>query len=279
MTASTAAGRGEERITTRSAAETIKNCCEVAYSSDLVSLLLGDSYHPGGLKLTRRLLQAAELRPGERMLDVAAGVGTTCLLVATDYDAVSDGVDISAANVTVATDAAASLNLTDRAVFHRGDAEALPLPDESFDVVACECALCTFPDKPTAVAEMARVLRPGGRLGITDIAADHARLPAALSGLAGWVACMGDARSLQDYRRLLDEAGMRTTLVEHHHNALEQMIWHVAARLDLLRMTAGPRLEALGVDFNRVRPVLEAARAAVLDGILDYVLIVAEKPG
>ena len=80
------------------------------------------------------------------------------------------------------------------------------------------------------------------------------------------------------YRRLPDEAGLQTTLVEHDHHASEQMIWHTAVRLDLLRITACPRMDALAVDFNRVRPVLEAAQAAVLDGILNDVLIIAEKP-
>ena len=59
---------------------------------------------------------------------------------------------------------------------------------------------------------------------------------------------------------MLDEAAPRTTQMEHHHHALEQ-IWHIAARLDLLRITAGPEMEALGVDFKHVRQVLEAAQA------------------
>ena len=50
-----------------------------------------------------------------------------------------------------------------------GDAERLPLPDNTFDALVCECAFCTFPDKATAAAEFARVLRPGGRVGITDV--------------------------------------------------------------------------------------------------------------
>ena len=52
--------------------------------------------------------------------------------------------------------------------FHLGDAERLPLPDNTFDALVCECAFCTFPDKATAAAEFARVLRPGGRVGIAD---------------------------------------------------------------------------------------------------------------
>jgi SAM-dependent methyltransferase len=259
-------------------AEAIKACCAVGYSSDLVSLLLGDSYHPGGLSLTRRLLDTLGLRPGERLLDVASGVGTTCLLAATEYDARVDGIDLSPANVTLARGAAAARGLGYRARFHHGDAEALPVPDHGWDVVICECALCTFPDKPTAVAEMTRVLRPGGRVGITDITANRYRLPTELTGLGAWIACVADARGTEDYKQLLHDAGLRVTRVEHHHDALVRMIGHIGARLDLLRITCRERLEALGVDFARVRPVLGAAQTSIRDGILDYVLIVAEKP-
>ncbi|MGH3433522.1 MAG: hypothetical protein ACRDQB_11875 [Thermocrispum sp.] len=56
------------------------------------------------------------------------------------------------------------------------------------------------------------------------------------------------------------------------------MIHQIVARLDLLKMIARPRLKSLGIDFTRVQPVLDAARAAVRDGTLDYVLITAEKP-
>ncbi len=266
-------------MTAANSSETIKACCAAGYSSDVVSLLLGDSYHPGGRALTRRLLDAVGLRAQDRMLDVASGVGATALLAATEYGARVDGVDLSAANVTLANGAADSRGIGDRARFQLGDAEALPLRDAGWDVVVCECALCTFPDKATALREMVRALRPGGRVGISDIAADHPRLPAELTGLAGWVACIADARTTDAYRRLLEDAGLRTALVEHHPEALDQMIRQIGARLELLRMTARPRLESLGVDFSRVRPVLGAAEAALRDGTLDYVLIVAEKPG
>jgi arsenite methyltransferase len=256
----------------------VKACCATGYSSDLVSLLLGSSYHPGGTTLTRRLLDAIGLQTGERLVDVACGIGATSLLAAQDYGAFVDGVDLSAANVKLAAGAAVATDLADRTTFHHGDAEALPLPDGRWDAVICECALCTFPDKTTAAREMARVLRSGGRLGISDITADRDRLPNELTGIAAWVACVADARTSAEYRHILTEAGLRVTSVEHHTPALERMITQLGARLDLLKMIARPRLEALGVDFTRASPVLEAARAAVRDGVLDYVLITAEKP-
>lgn len=257
--------------------ETIKACCAVGYSSDLVSLLLGDSYHPGGLDLTRRLLDQIGLAAGSRLVDVASGIGTTALLVATEYDAQADGVDLSPANVALATRAAAARGLADRVTFHLGDAESLPLAGGGWDAVVCECALCTFPDKQTAVAEMARVLKPGGRIGITDMTADRDRLPPELTTLQAWIACVADARTADDYRDLLAGAGLEVLRIEQHQVALERMVRQIEARLELLRITARPRLEEAGIDVARVRPVLDAAHGAVRDGILGYVLIIAEK--
>jgi ubiquinone/menaquinone biosynthesis C-methylase UbiE len=256
----------------------IKACCAASYSSDVVSVLLGPSYHPGGTRLTRRLLVALAVGQGDRLVDVACGVGTTALLAAQEFGATVDGVDLSEANIRLASGAAVAMDFADCARFHHGDAEALPLTDGGWDVVVCECALCTFPDKTTATREMARVLRPGGRVGITDIAADQARLPAELTGIAAWVACIADARPAEEYRTLLEQAGLRVTGIEHHTGALQRMISQISARLDLLKIIASPQLEALGVDLTNTAPTLDAARAAVRDGVLDYLLITAEKP-
>ena len=266
-------------MTSDSAADaaTLKACCATGYSSDAVSLLLGPSYHPGGLRLTRRLLDTIGIQPGERLVDVASGIGTTSLLAAGEYQAYVDGVDLSAANVTLANGAAQAAGVADRAVFHHGDAEALPLPDASYDAVVCECALCTFPDKATAAAEMARVLRPSGRVGIADVTADPDRLPPELTGVAAWVACIADARPVEDYRAILAAAGLRLITVERHTAALEQMVRQIGARLQLLRMTSPGRLEELGVDVSRTGPVLDAAQGAIRDGVLDYLLLVGEK--
>ncbi|MFA6574841.1 MAG: methyltransferase domain-containing protein [Nocardioides sp.] len=258
-------------------AATLKACCATGYSSDVVALLLGPSYHPGGLRLTRRLLDTIEAGPGDRLVDVASGIGTTSLLAAQEYGADVDGVDLSAANVALASGAAQSLGLSGRARFHHGDAEALPLPDAAYDAVVCECALCTFPDKVTAAAEMARVLRPGGRVGLTDITADPRRLPPELTGIAAWVACVADARPVEEYRSILAGAGLRVTAVERHTDALEQLVRQVGARLELVRMTSPGRLEELGIDLTRAGPVLAMVQAAIRDGVLDYVLLVGEK--
>ena len=151
---------------------TVKACCAAVYEQDVVALVLGESYHPGGLDLTRHLARTLGLRPGQRVLDVASGPGATALLLAEEFDVAVDGVDLGEASVAKARAAAAERGLGERVRFHIGDAERLPFGDAAFDAVICECAFCTFPAKPVAAAEFARVLRPGGRVGITDVTLD-----------------------------------------------------------------------------------------------------------
>ncbi|MGP3924747.1 methyltransferase domain-containing protein [Streptomyces sp. 8N616] len=258
--------------------EELKACCAAAYSSDVVALLLGDSYHPGGMALTRRLADALGIAAGDRVLDVASGRGTTALLLADAYGAGVDGVDYSAANTALAQGAAEAAGLADRLAFTTGDAERLPYPDAVFNAAVCECALCTFPDKDRAAAEFARVLRPGGRVGITDVTADPDRLPPELTGLGARIACIADARPLAEYSAILHAAGLGTVTTERHDAAMTRMIDQIEARLGLLRMTAPDRLAAAGVDVDAAGPLLAAARSAVADGALGYALLVAEKP-
>lgn len=258
-------------------AEQVKSCCTTAYSSDLVAMLLGEAYHPGGLALTRRLADQLALRPGQAVLDVASGPGTTARLLAAEYGVQVAGVDLSPANVAAATAAATDLA---RVRFQVGDAERLPVPDASVDAVLCECAFCTFPDKPTAAAEFARVLRPGGRVGITDVTAEPDRLPPSLSGLAARVACIADARPAAGYAALLAGAGLRVRATgERHDPALTRMIDQIEARLKLVAITAPERATAFGLDLDRADEVIATARTAISDGILGYTLLVADKPG
>jgi arsenite methyltransferase len=258
-------------------AELTKSCCAAAYSGDVVALVLGESYHPGGLALTRTLLGHLGLVPGARVLDVASGPGATALLTAGEHPVEVDGVDLSESNVARAGEAAAAAGLAGRVRFHLGDAERLPFADASFDAVICECAFCTFPDKPTAAAELARVLRPRGRLGLTDVTIQPPGLTGELAGLAGWVACLADARPLDEYSSILAAAGLDTVHSEPHDAALARMVEQIDARLRALRMMRSTVPALASVDFDRAAELTAQAAAAVRDGVAGYALLVAAR--
>lgn len=254
----------------------VKACCARTYQADIVALILGESYHPGGLELTRRLARSMGLRSGQRVLDVASGPGTTAFVLAEEFGVSVLGVDLGDQAVAGASARAAERGVADRVRFTVGDAERLPVDDGSFDALVCECAFCTFPDKVTAAAEMARVLRPGGKVGITDVALDRARLDEELRSLGAWVACLADARPLEEYCQLLADAGLRVTLTESHDDGLARMISQIDARLVAFKIAGLAALEA--IDFEAARRRVGLAAQAVREGIAGYKLLVAEKP-
>jgi arsenite methyltransferase len=133
----------------------VKRCCAAIYESDVATLLLGESFHPGGTKLTERLGQLSNLTPRTRVLDVAAGKGTSALFLAERFGCEVVGVEYGCQNVKEADRKAKTMDLRERVSFQRGDAERLPFADGSFDAVICECAFCTFPDKQAAANEFA----------------------------------------------------------------------------------------------------------------------------
>ncbi|WP_461143295.1 class I SAM-dependent methyltransferase [Salinifilum aidingensis] len=256
----------------------IKSCCAAAYGQDALALLLGEHYHPGGRALTERLADALDLRSGQRVVDVAAGPGATARLLAEQRGVQVTGVELNADTVDRARRSAARGGLDGSVCFEVGDGERLPLPDAAGDAVVCECAFCTFPDKRAAAAEFARVLAPGGRAGITDITARTDELPEELTGLSAWIACIADARPLEEYAALLHAAGLRTVRAQRHDEALRGMVDTIEARIKLLRMTAPEQLTAAGVDVGTVLHHTRIAAGAVERGALGYALIVAEKP-
>jgi arsenite methyltransferase len=246
------------------APEDVKACCAPLYGSAAARWLLGESFHPGGPALTSRLIAALAVGRGARIVDVGSGPGASALQAARETGCAVVGIDLAPECVVAAREAAVATGLADRVRFVTGDAEDLPFPDESFDGALCECSLCIFPDKPKAAAELARVLRPGARLALSDVTAEQAALPPGLQTVAAWVACLADAKPLTATSALLEEAGLAVEVTESQDGALMELLDRVDARLRPLE---------LGLDL------LDAARSAVDRGLLGYGIVVARRRG
>ncbi len=246
----------------------LKSCCAAVYESDFARMLLGESFHPGGLRLTRRLGELLNLRADMRVLDVASGKGDSAVFLAGHFGCEVVGVDFGPENVKMANARA------DRLVsFIEGDAERLDFGDASFDAVICECAFCTFPDKEQAAAEFARVLRPGGRVGLSDLTRTGP-LPDELEGLLAWVACIADARPVEEYSALLTAAGISGIQIEAHDGALIEMVRDIKARLLAIEL-AGKlgKLNLEGIDLEQAKSLARAALDAIRTKSLGYALI------
>jgi arsenite methyltransferase len=256
----------------------VKQCCARLYESDFAKLLLGESFHPGGLKLTERLGQLLQLGPSSHVLDVASGRGTSAIFLAQHFGCEVIGLDYGPQNVAQANDVAARQGLSARVRFEQADAESIPYPNSSFDAVVCECAFCTFPDKAKAADEFARVLRGTGRVGISDLTR-AAELPKELDGLLAWIACIADALPIEEYVRRFRDAGLTPRTTEPHDNALIDMVRQIQGKLLGVEIMAGlKKIDLPGLDLAAAKQMATAALAAIQRGQLGYAIIVSERP-
>jgi arsenite methyltransferase len=255
----------------------IKQCCANLYESDFARLLLGESFHPGGLTLTERLGEMLQLSADDRVLDAACGKGATAIFLAERFGCEVTGIDYSETNVREASKQAEERGVASRVRFRRGDAEKLPVANGAMTAIICECSFCTFPSKEDAAGEFARVLAPGGKVGISDLTRTG-ELPSELQGMLAWAACIADALPVENYCSYLAAAGMRAHSIENHDEALLQMVEEIRKKLFGAEILVGlQKLSLPSVDFASAKPIAKAAMTAIRDGTLGYVLIVVTK--
>ncbi len=258
--------------------EELKQCCARLYESDVAKLLLGNSFHPGGLKLTERLGQLLRLTPESRVLDVASGTGTSASFLAERFGCEVIGIDYSRQNVEHANHDSAAKGLEVRVRFQQADAESLPFPDGSFAAVVCECAFCTFPEKARVAREFARVLYPGGLVGMSDLTRRPA-LPKELDGLLAWVACIADAQPVENYIHCLNSAGLLLGTTELHDDALLEMVRQVQTKLLGVEIMKGlKKIDLPGLDLTAAKHMAKSAFIAIQQGQLGYAIVTARKP-
>ncbi len=259
-------------------ASEFKACCARFYADDVVRHILGESFHPGGLDLTRRILSQVKLSSKDRLLDVAAGQGTSAILAAREFGCRVCALDLSGENLDRAAKVAKRSGLEHLLETRTADAERLPYADETFDVVLCECAFCTFRDRHHASGEMLRVLKPGGRLAFSDMTVSPEGLPDELDSLILKVACIADAITEDDLITEFRQTGFSDILVEDASQGLMDMTEEIRRRL--LGVKLASRLGKIslgGIDLDAGMKLADRSLSAILDGSIRYVTMTARK--
>lgn len=163
-----------------------------------------------------------DLREGERVLDLGSGGGIDVLLSARRVGpgGVAYGVDMTPEMIELARRNAAEAGVPN-AVFLEGRIEELPLPDASVDVVVSNCVVNLSVDKPAVLAEIWRVLAPGGRVGISDVVAEDRLSPAERAERGSFAGCMAGALSRTEYLEGLAAAGFAEASVTFTHEVVD----------------------------------------------------------
>jgi len=130
-----------------------------------------DEFHSGGRNATVRLAQLAQIDASQRVLDVGCGIGGPSRYLASKFGCQVTGLDLTPEFVALAGMLAQRTRLADKVTYRQGNALDLPFPDANFDVVWSQNAAMNIADRDRLYGEMHRVLRPGGRLALQDVAA------------------------------------------------------------------------------------------------------------
>jgi arsenite methyltransferase len=160
----------------------------------------------------------AELHEGETVLDLGSGGGIDVLLSARRVGPTGKayGVDMTEEMLALARGNAAEAGASN-VDFLKGQIEAIPLPAETVDVVISNCVVNLSTDKPAVFAETFRVLKPGGRIGITDVVAEDQLSPEDRAERGAWVGCIAGALSRSEYEAGLAAAGFEQVSVTFTH--------------------------------------------------------------
>jgi arsenite methyltransferase len=166
----------------------------------------------------------ADLHEGETVLDLGSGGGLDVILSAKRVgpSGIAWGLDMTEEMLALARANAVERGVTN-AHFLRGQIEDIPLAADSVDVVISNCVINLSTDKPAVFRELARVLKPGGRLGISDVVAEDRLAPAERAERGSFVGCIAGALSKGEYEAGLEAAGFEQVSVAFTHEVADGM--------------------------------------------------------
>jgi len=208
------------------------SCCEDGDDGAKFGEALYDAEQRGALPETATLASlgcgnptaVAELREGETVLDLGSGGGIDVILSAKRVGptGVAYGLDMTDEMLALARRNAKEAEVTN-VHFLKGVIEQIPLPADSVDVVISNCVINLSVDKPAVLMEIARVLKPGGRLGVSDVVADDRLTVSERAERGSYVGCIAGALSQSEYVLGLESVGLEDVTVEFTHEVADGM--------------------------------------------------------
>ncbi len=210
----------------------------------------------------------------DTVLDTACGLGESARFLAREYGCRVFGVDLSRR----LADGAASTHDGEGSYFLVADGEHLPVKNGTFTAAISECSMCLMPESRKALREIFLVLRPLGRIGITDIAIDGP-LPSELEEALMQFLCVTNEISWSEYRSVIEAEGFVRVKVSDESVSLRELLETIKKRLLVAELlTAVGKLPIRRDQLERGKRLVTHAKAAVDRGSLRYAMITAQKP-
>jgi len=246
-------------------------CCSAFYEQDWVRHLAEDIFHPGGEALTQKTIAAMGLQPGACIADLGCGTGTSALMLAQKFGLEVFGIDLSEDNIRRARDRHSNESDSTPGIrFQQADAHELPFEDGQFDGVLAECTFSLFQHQHAVLAEVKRVLKPCGQLGISDMAVGGPLPDDIASVVAPWT-CLVDAVDQQSYEHMFSHAGFEITAFSDESTGLTSLVNVLKRKLLLLGVgstLAGANLPTL--DIAGIKFWLDRIASEVESGTIRY---------
>jgi arsenite methyltransferase len=189
------------------------------FYEEAICTIYGGSLHPGGLEVTLRIGELAGLKEDSLVLDVASGKGDSALAISKNFGCKVVGVDLSKKFVKESRIKTSNDCSRENFEFIVGDAEFLPFKSSFFDVVLCECAFNLFPDKKKVLREIRQVLKPRGKLVLTDFLLERKLNKQEKNDLT-FALCLANAETLEILLEWLKQENFVGLHVEDHSDKL-----------------------------------------------------------
>ncbi len=255
------------------------SCCVDFYQLPLTQLLLGESFHPGGVKLTHNLASQTLINRNSTVLDIAARKCTSAHYVADNFGATVYALDLGLEHLTHGKIQNTQYN-KNKVHFIQGDAQHLPIASNSIDVVICECAMCTFDNRETALTEIYRVLKPGGYIAISDVFLNET-LPVELNiELNRWL-CVSGAYNVTRSKEVITQGGFYQLRFKDVSASLLETIHTIEKKLTVpdAQLSALIQQQAQQQQTNWQHGIPRRLAHFIYDGGAGYYTLTARKPG
>ncbi len=251
-------------------------CCNF-YENSVVQTLLGSSFHPGGVELTRKLGEKLGFSSSDKILDLASGLGTSAIYIAEHFGSQVVGVDISKKNVEKAQETVKKKHLDNLVTFMVGNVANLSFETNAFDYVISECSFCLFDNKLEVGKEIHRILKPGAQVLITDIAIEK-KLPFEVENMVFKVACIANALSMQQYSDYFNQSGFKIQSVTGHKEILLALVEDVKKKLFVLELASGLKKINVGsINVKEIKSYIEKAKKLINEDYASYMILVGKK--